>query len=247
MKVVIIGGTGLIGRKLAAKLASAGHEVLAAAPSTGVNSLTGEGLEAALAGANVVVDVTNSPSFEDNAVMEFFRTSTGNLLSAAKAAGVAHYVALSVVGCDRIRDSGYLRAKRMQEALIEAAGVPYTVLRATQFFEFLKAIADGATVGSAVHMSPCKFQPVAADDVAATLAEVATAQPENGAVELAGPEASGMAEFIQRFLSSVGDARKVVADPDTKYFGAVLDKDGLAPMGQFIAGRTRFADWAARP
>jgi uncharacterized protein YbjT (DUF2867 family) len=247
MKVVIIGGTGLIGRKLAAKLASAGHEVLAAAPSTGVNSLTGEGLEAALAGANVVVDVTNSPSFEDNAVMEFFRTSTGNLLSAAKAAGVAHYVALSVVGCDRIHDSGYLRAKRMQEGLIETGGVPYTVLRATQFFEFLKAIADCATVGNAVHMSPCKFQPVAADDVAATLAEVATAQPENGAVELAGPEASGMAEFIQRFLSSVGDARKVVADPDTKYFGAVLDKDGLAPMGQFIAGRTRFADWAARP
>jgi uncharacterized protein YbjT (DUF2867 family) len=247
MKVVIIGGTGLIGRKLAAKLESAGHEVLAAAPSTGVNSLTGDGLEAALAGANVVVDVTNSPSFEDNAVMEFFRTSTGNLLSAAKAAGVAHYVALSVVGCDRIHDSGYLRAKRMQEGLIETGGVPYTVLRATQFFEFLKAIADGATVGNAVHMSPCKFQPVAADDVAATLAEVATAQPENGAVELAGPEASGMAEFIQRFLSSVGDARKVVADPDTKYFGAVLDKDGLAPMGQFIAGRTRFADWAARP
>jgi uncharacterized protein YbjT (DUF2867 family) len=245
MKVVIIGGTGLIGRKLAAKLESAGHEVVAAAPSTGVNSLTGEGLEAALMGANVVVDVTNSPSFEDNAVLEFFRTSTENLLSAAKAAGVSHYVALSVVGCDRIDDSGYLRAKRMQEGLIEAGGIPYTVLRATQFFEFLKAIADGATEGNAVHMSTCKFQPVAADDVAATLAELATAQPKNGAVELAGPEASGMAEFIQRFLSSVGDARKVVADPHTKYFGAVLDQDGLAPMGQFIAGRIRFADWAA--
>jgi len=243
MKVVIIGGTGLIGRKLATKLESAGHQVVAAAPSTGVNSLTGEGLKEALTGANVVVDVTNSPSFEDNAVMDFFRSSTGNLLSAAAAAGVSHYVALSVVGCDRIRDSGYLQAKLMQEGLIESGGVPFTVLRATQFFEFLKAIADGTTDGNTVHRSPARFQPVAADDVAATLAEVATAQPKNGAVELAGPEASGMAEFIQQFLSSTGDERKVVADPDAKYFGAVLDKDGLAPTGKFIAGRIRFADW----
>ncbi len=244
MKVVIIGGTGLIGRKLAAKLEAGGHEVVAAAPSTGVNSLTGEGLEEALAGANVVVDVTNSPSFEDNAVLDFFRGSTGHLLSAAAAAGVSHYIALSVVGCDRIRDSGYLRAKRVQEGLIEAGGVPYTVLRATQFFEFLKAIADGGTKGNAVYMSPGKFQPVAADDVAATLAQIATAQPKNGVVELAGPEASSMAEFIQSFLSSKGDKRKVVPDPNVKYFGAVLDKDGLAPTGQFVAGRTRFADWA---
>ena len=175
MKVVIIGGTGLIGRKLAAKLESGGYEVVAAAPSTGVNSLTGEGLEEALTRANVVVDVTNSPSFEDNAVMDFFRTSTGNLLSATKAAGVSHYIALSVVGADRIRDSGYLRVKRVQEGLIEASGVPYTILRATQFFEFLKAIADGGTKENVVHMSPSKFQPVAADDVAATLAEIATA------------------------------------------------------------------------
>jgi uncharacterized protein YbjT (DUF2867 family) len=244
MKVVIIGGTGLIGRKLAAKLESHGHQVVAAAPSTGVNSLTGEGLKEALTGANVVVDVTNSPSFEDNAVMDFFRRSTGNLLNAAAAAGVSHYVALSVVGCDRIRDSGYLRAKRAQEGVIEAGGVPYTVLRATQFFEFLKAIADGATEANVVHMSPSKFQPVAADDVAATLAEIATAQPKNGVVELAGPEASSMAEFIQRFLSSAGDARKVVPDANVKYFGAVLDQDGLAPTGQFIAGQIRFADWA---
>jgi uncharacterized protein YbjT (DUF2867 family) len=244
MKVVIIGGTGLIGRKLAAKLELRGHQVVAAAPSTGVNSLTGEGLKEALSGANVVVDVTNSPSFEDNAVMDFFRTSTEHLLSAAKAAGVSHYVALSVVGCDRIRDSGYLRAKRAQEGMIEAGGVPYTVLRATQFFEFLKAIADGATKGNEVHMSPSKFQPVAADDVAATLAEIATAQPKNGAVELAGPEASSMAEFIQSFLKSKGDQRKVVADPNVKYFGAVLDQDGLAPTGKFVAGRIRFADWA---
>jgi uncharacterized protein YbjT (DUF2867 family) len=244
MKVVIIGGTGLIGRKLATKLQSAGHHVLAASPSTGVNSFTGEGLKKALSGANVVVDVTNSPSFEDNAVLDFFRTSTEHLLSAAAAAGVSHYVALSVVGSDRIRDSGYLRAKRVQEELIEAGGVPYTVLRATQFFEFLKSIADGGTVGNAVYMSPSKFQPVAADDVASTLAEIATAQPKNGVVELAGPEASSMAEFIQSFLSSIGDERKLVPDPDAKYFGAVLDKDGLAPSGQFIAGATRFADWA---
>jgi uncharacterized protein YbjT (DUF2867 family) len=244
MKVVIIGGTGLIGRKLAAKLGSRGHDVVAASPSTGVNSLTGEGLDEALAGANVVIDVTNSPSFEDNAVMDFFRRSTGHLLSAAAAAGVSHYIALSVVGADRIPDSGYLRAKRVQEGMIEAGGVPYTVLRATQFFEFLNAIADDGTQGNAVHMSSCKFQPVAADDVAATLTEIATGRPKNGVLELAGPDASSMAEFIQSFLSLKGDKRKVIADPKAKYFGAVLDKDGLAPSGQFIAGATRFADWA---
>jgi uncharacterized protein YbjT (DUF2867 family) len=244
MKIVIIGGTGLIGRKLATKLQSGGHEVVAASPSTGVNSLTGDGLKEVLAGANVVVDVTNSPSFEDEAVLDFFRRSTGHLLSAAATAGVSHYVALSVVGCDRIRDSGYLRAKRAQEEMIEAGHVPYTVLRATQFFEFLKAIADGATEGNAVHMSPGKFQPVAADDVAAALAEIATGRPKNGVVELAGPEASSMAEFIKSFLSSSGDARKVVSDPTAKYFGAVLDSEGLAPSGAFIMGPTRFADWA---
>jgi len=243
MKVVIIGGTGLIGRKLATKLQSAGHHVLAASPSTGINSFTGEGLKKALTGANVVVDVTNSPSFEDNAVLDFFQSSTEHLLSAAAAAGVSHYIALSVVGSDRIRDSGYLRAKRVQEELIEAGGIPYTILRATQFFEFLNAIADGGTVGNVVYMSPSKFQPVAADDMAATLAEIATGQPKNGVVELAGPEASSMAEFIQSFLSSRGDERKVIPDPVARYFGAVLDKDGLAPLGQFIAGPTHFADW----
>ena len=191
--------------------------------------VTGEGLREALTGANVVVDVTNSPSFEDNAVLDFFRSSTGHLLSAAAAAGVSHYVALSVVGLDRIRDSGYLRAKHAQEGMIEAGGVPYTVLRATQFFEFLKAIADGGTEGNVVHLSPSKFQPVAADDVAATLAEIATGQPKNGVVELAGPDALSMAEFIQSFLLSVGDKRKVVPDHDAKYFGAVLDKDGGSP------------------
>jgi uncharacterized protein YbjT (DUF2867 family) len=243
MKVVIIGGTGLIGRKLATKLQAGGHHVVAASPSTGVNSFTGEGLKKVLTGADVVVDVTNSPSFEDDAVLEFFRSSTGHLLSAA-AASVSHYIALSVVGSDRMRDSGYLRAKRVQEGLIEAGGVPYTVLRATQFFEFLNPIADDGTKGNAVYMSPSKFQPVAADDVAATLAEIATAQPKNGIVELAGPEVCSMAKFIQSFLSAMGDERKVIPDPDAKYYGAVLDKDGLAPSGQYIAGPTRFADWA---
>lgn len=244
MKVVIIGGTGLIGRKLAANLETGGHQVIAAAPSTGVNSLTGEGLEEALAGADVVVDVTNSPSFADDAVMAFFRTSTGNLLSTAAAAGVKHYVALSVVGCDRIEDSGYLRAKYAQEEMIESGGIPYTVLRATQFFEFLNAIAEGGVQGDVIHMSPSKFQPVAADDVAGTLAEIAASPPKNGAVELAGPEASSMAGFIEMYLSSKGDRRKVVADPEARYFGAVLDEQGLAPSDQFIAGKIRYADWA---
>lgn len=243
MKVVIIGGTGLIGRKLAADLQSVGHEVVAASPSTGVNSLTGEGVAAALNGADVLVDVTNSPSFADDDVLDFFRRSTEQLLSAATAAGLSHYVALSVVGCDRIHDSGYLRAKRVQEEMIEAGGVPYTVLRATQFFEFLGAIADGSTQGNVIHMSPAKFQPLAADDVAAALADVATSQPKNSVVDLAGPEASSMAAFIERYLTSVGDQREVVADPSAKYFGAVLDKDGLAPTGQFRAGRISFADW----
>ena len=237
MKVVIIGGTGLIGRKVAAKLQSDGHDVMAASPSTGVNSLTGEGLKEVLHGANVVVDVTNSPSFEDNAVLDFFRTSTGHLLSAAAAAGVSHYVALSVVGSDRIRDSGYLRAKRVQEGMIEAGGVPYTVLRATQFFEFLKAIADGGTEGNVVHMSPSKFQPVAADDVAATLAEIATGQPRNGVVELAGPEASSMAEFIQRFLSSVGDNGRSFLMPMRSTSARSSTKTVLPPRANSLPDR----------
>jgi uncharacterized protein YbjT (DUF2867 family) len=244
MKVVIIGGTGLIGRKLAAILKSNGHEIVSASPSTGVDSVSGKGVAEALTGANLAIDVTNSPSFEEHAVLEFFRRSTENLLSAAQAAGVAHYIALSIVGSDRIRDSAYLRAKRMQEELIEAGGVPYSILRATQFFEFLDAIAEAGTEGNVVYLSPSRFQPIAADDVAATLADIATAAPKNGAVELAGPESSSLAEFIQAYLSSKGDVRKVIPDPDAKYFGAVLDEDGLAPVGQFIPGPTRFADWA---
>src|SRR5262252_7542488 len=187
MNIVIIGGTGLIGRKLAGRLESAGNRVLAASPSSGVNSVTGEGLSKALSGANVLVDVTNSPSFEDQAVLEFFRASTRHLLEGAATQRISHYLALSVVGADRIRDSGYLRAKRAQEQLIEAGGVPYTILRATQFFEFLDAIAGASTQGDVVHLSPSKFQPVAADDVAATLADIAGATPKNGVVELAGP------------------------------------------------------------
>ncbi|MGE0023812.1 MAG: SDR family oxidoreductase [Hyphomicrobium sp.] len=244
MKVVIIGGSGLIGRKLGAILQAQGHEIVAASPSTGVDSVSGKGVAAALNGADVVIDVANSPSFEELAVLEFFRRSTRNLLSAAESAGVAHYIALSVVGADRLRDNAYLRAKRAQEELIEASGVPYSILRATQFFEFLDAIAADGTKGDVVYLSPYKFQPVAAADVAATLANIATAAPRNGAIELAGPEASSLAEFVQTYLSSKGDARKVIADPDAEYFGAVLDKDGLAPVAQFIVGPTRLADWA---
>lgn len=243
MKVVIIGGSGLIGRKLAAILNSNGHDVVSASPSTGVDSITGAGLAEALTGADVVVDVTNSPSFEEAAVLDFFRRSTGNLLQAAKNAGVAHYVALSVVGSDRIHDSPYLRAKRAQEQLIESGGVPFTILRATQFFEFLGAIAGDGARGDAVHISPSKFQPVAADDVASTLADVAVSKPKNGAVELAGPEASSFAEFVQSFLAAKGDARKVIPDPGARYFGALLDENGLAPVAQFIPGKTHFADW----
>lgn len=247
MKVVIIGGSGLVGRKLGAILKSKDHDVVSASPSTGVDSVSGAGLKEALAGANVLVDVTNSPSFEDAAVLDFFRRSTGNLIDAARDAGVTHYVALSVVGADRIQDSGYLRAKRGQEYLIEAGGVPFTILRATQFFEFLSAIAEGSAQGEAVLLSTSKFQPVAADDVASTLADIVTSTPKNGVEELAGPETSSLAEFIQKFLVAKGDARKVITDPNATYFGAALDKDGLAPISQFIAGKTRFADWARTP
>jgi uncharacterized protein YbjT (DUF2867 family) len=243
MNIVIIGGTGLIGRKLANRLQSANHHVSAAAPSSGVDSVTGEGVWQALSGADVVIDVTNSPSFDDDAVLTFFRTSTGNLLQAAAAQGVAHYIALSVVGADRILDSGYLRAKRAQERLIEDSGVPYTIVRATQFFEFLDAIAGTKPTREAVRLSPARFQPVAADDVAATLADVAVAAPRNGVVELAGPDAAGMADFVRTFLAAKGDPREVVADPRATYFGATLDERGLAPVGQFVRGGVHLATW----
>lgn len=243
MKVVIIGGTGLVGRQLAAKLKSDTVEVIAASPSTGVNSVTGYGLAEALAGADTVVDVSNSPSFEDQAVLDFFRRSTSNLLEAAKAAGVKHYVALSVVGADRIQDSPYLRAKRAQEIFIETGGIPYTIVRATQFYEFLEAIADAATQEGAVRVSGAKFQPVAASDVAATLADVISRSPVNGAVELAGPEPSTIAEAVAAYLEAKGDTRRVIRDHEASYFGAVLDEHGLAPKADFIPGTTRLSDW----
>ena len=243
MKAVIIGGTGLIGRKLAANLQAGGHEVIAASPSTGVDSVTGAGLPAALQGADIVIDVSNSPSLEEGPVLDFFRRSTTNLLAAAKAAHIKHYIALSVVGADRINDSPYLRAKRAQESLIEAGGVPFTILRATQFFEFLDAIASGSTADGSVRLSTARFQPLSASDVAAALAQIAADPPENGAVEVAGPEASSLADFVKRYLALKGDARVVIADSDAKYFGASLDRDGLAPVGQSLIGPTLLSDW----
>lgn len=229
MKVVIIGGSGLIGKKLAALLQQAGHSVVAASPSSGVNTVTGEGLAEALARAEVVVDVTNSPSFEDAAVMAFFKSSTQNLLAAEIAAGVRHHVALSVVGAERSPDSGYLRAKVAQESIIKASTVPYTIVRATQFFEFLASIAHVSTQGQTVRTSSAKLQPIAADDVAAALAKVATEAPLNGTCEIAGPQALGLDELLRRTLQARRDPREVVTDDDALYFGARIDDASLTP------------------
>jgi len=244
MKIVVIGGSGLVGKKLVANLTGRGHEVVSASPSTGVNTLTGEGLAEAFAGARVVVDVSNSPSWSGDAVMEFFRTSTGNILAAEKAAGVGHHVALSVVGADRMKDSGYMRAKVAQEGLIQSGGVPYTILRATQFFEFLGGIA-GKGDGE-VRLSTAPMQPLAADDVASTLADVAVKPPANGMLEVAGPESLSIADFVGRYLTASGDERKVIADPQASYFGAALDERGLNPGDGAVIGTTRFVDWFAR-
>ena len=244
MKIVVIGGSGLIGKKLVANLTGRGHEAVSASPSSGVNTLTGEGLPEALAGARVVVDVSNSPSWSDDAVMEFFRTSTGNILVAEKAAGVGHHVALSVVGADRLKDSGYMRAKVAQEGLIRSGGVPYTILRATQFFEFLGGIA-GKGDGE-VRLSTAPMQPLAADDVASTLADVAVKPPANGMLEVAGPESLSIAEFVGRFMAASGDKRPVVADPKALYYGAVMDDRGIAPGANPRLGPTRFEEWFAR-
>jgi uncharacterized protein YbjT (DUF2867 family) len=221
MKVVVIGGSGLIGKKLVTILRELGHEAAPASPSSGVNSLTGEGLAEAFTGARAVVDVSNSPSFADDAVLEFFETSTRNLLAAEAAAEVGHHVALSVVGADRLPDSGYMKAKVAQERLIAAGEVPYTILRATQFYEFLGGIAGSGT--GPVHLPTAPMQPLAADDVAAVLADVVVGTPVNGIVELAGPEALPIAEFVERFLAARGDTRTVVVDPEARYFGAALD------------------------
>ena len=245
MKVVVIGGSGLIGKKLIPLLRARGHEAVSASPSSGVNTITGEGLQGALAGAQVVVDVTNAPSWEDKAVLEFFETSTRNILAAEAAAGVKHHVALSVVGADRIPDSGYMRAKIAQEKLIKAGGVSYTILRATQFFEFLGAIAGSGT--DTVRVSDAPMQPMAADDVAAALADVAEGTPANGIVEVAGPESLSIAAFVRKALAASGDTRSVVADPQARYYGAALDDLGLTPRGANPRiGPTRFEAWLDR-
>lgn len=243
MKIVVIGGSGLIGKKLVSRLRQNGHEVVAASPDSGVNTITGEGLADALAGVQVVVDVANAPSFEDRAVLEFFQTSGRNLLAAEAAAGVGHHVALSVVGADRLPDSGYLRAKVAQEELIKASGIPYTILRSTQFFEFLGGIAQSATVGQTVRLSPALFQPIAADDVVTVLADVAVGAPVNGTIEVAGPEPLPLDQLVRRFLSASQDARQVIADAHARYFGAELNDQSLAPGEGPRLGPTRFDDW----
>jgi len=246
MKILVIGGTGLIGSKTVAILRQAGHEVVAASPKSGVNTITGEGLATAVAGAGVVIDLANSPSFEDKAVLDFFQASGRNLLAAEAAAGVRHHVALSIVGTDRTPDNGYFRAKVAQEKLIEASGIPYTIIRSTQFLEFLKGIADEGTHGSKVTISPGLFQPIAADDVAAAVADVALAAPRNGIVEIAGPERAPFNEIVARYLKAVGDPREVVRDPEARYFGGRVEERSLVPLGEARLGRIGFDDWLRR-
>jgi len=246
MKIVVIGGSGLIGTKLVNNLRQHGHEVVAASPSSGVNTLTGEGLAEALTGAQVVVDVANSPSFEDAAVLKFFETSGRNLLAAEAAAGVGHHVALSVVGTDRLLASGYFRAKMAQENLIKASKIPYTILRSTQFFEFVSGIAQSATDGQTVRLSPALVQPVVSDDVAAALADVAVGKPVNGTIEIAGPERVGLDKLVGRFLSANRDARKVTTDVHARYFGIELNDHSLTPGENPRIGKTRFEDWLSR-
>jgi uncharacterized protein YbjT (DUF2867 family) len=245
MKIVVIGGTGLIGSKVVANLKQKGHEALAAAPNTGVNTITGEGLKEAMAGAQVVIDLVNSPSFEDKAVLQFFETSERNLLPAEAAAGVRHHVALSIVGIDR-SDNGYFRAKVAQEKLIKASGIPYTIIRSTQFMEFLRAIADSSTDGNLVRISPGLFQPIAADDVAAIVADVALTAPRNGVIEIAGPERAPFDEFVARYLKAVGDARKVVSDAEAPYYGGRVEEHSLVPLGEARPGHITFDEWLRR-
>ena len=247
MKLVIIGGTGLIGSKLVTRLREQGHDAVPAAPDTGVNTLTGEGLAEALQGASVVVDVSNSPSFEDAAVMRFFTTSTRHLLEYAAAAGVSHYVALSVVGTERLPDSPYLRAKNAQETLIKSGGIPYSIVHATQFFEFIKRIADDATDGTTVRVPPVLIQPMAADDVAAAVGRIAVGTPVNGTVEVAGPQQFHFDELIRRSLAARNDPREVVADPHAQYFGAELGEHSLIPGDGARLGEIRLQEWLGQP
>src|SRR5260221_4796556 len=246
MKIVVIGGTGLIGTKVVKNLRDKGHEVVAASPSKGINSVTGEGLAQALAGAQVVVDVANAPSWEDNAVLEFFETSGRNLLAAEAAAGVGHHVALSVVGTDRLLASGYFRAKMAQENLFKASPMPYTIVRATQFFEFVGGIAQLATEGQTVRVPPVLMQPIVSDDVAACMPEAALAKPLNGTVDLAGPEPIRQDDLVRQFLNATGDPRTVITDPKALYFGIAVDDRSLTPGDNPRLGPTRFADWLAK-
>jgi uncharacterized protein YbjT (DUF2867 family) len=245
MKIVVIGGTGLIGSKTVAILRQGSHEVIAASPNTGVNTITGEGLKEALAGAQVVIDLANSPSFEDKAVLEFFETSERNLLPAEAAAGVRHHVALSIVGTDR-SDNGYFRAKVAQEKLIEGSSIPYTIVRSTQFMEFLRGIADSSADGNTVRLSPGLFQPIAADDVAPIVAEVALAAPRGGIVEIAGPERAPFNEIVARYLKAIGDPREVVSDPEARYFGGRVEERSLVPLGEARLGRIGLDEWLRR-
>ena len=246
MKIVVIGGSGLIGKRLVNTLRQDGHEPVAASPSSGVNTITGEGLAKALTGAQVVVDVSNAPSWEDKAVLEFFETSGRNLLAAEAAAGVGHHVALSVVGTDRLLASGYFRAKMAQENLITASEVPYTIVRATQFFEFIDGIAQFSTVGQTVHLPPALWQPMAADDVASALAQIAPSAPANGIIEIAGPERVGLDELVGRFLGATKDPRKVVTDADARYYGQAVNDQSLTPGADARLGATYFEDWLNR-
>lgn len=243
MKIVVIGGTGLIGKKVVARLVSQGHEVVAASPATGINALTGVGLAQALKGARVVVDVANSPSFEDQAVLNFFETSGRNLAAAEKEAGVTHHVALSVVGTDKLEQSGYFRAKIAQEALIREAGIPYTIVRSTQFLEFLAAIVQSAGQGDSIRLTPALIQPIASDDVAHAVADAAVAPPVNGKFDIAGPERYRMSDLVQRYLEASGDPRTVVPDPAARYFGAALQEGTLVPEGEARLGSIGFDDW----
>jgi uncharacterized protein YbjT (DUF2867 family) len=245
MKIVVIGGTGLIGSKVIEKLKQKGHEATAAAPNTGVNTITGEGLKAAMVDAPVVIDLANSPSFEDKAVLEFFETSGRNLLAVEAAAGVRHHVALSIVGIDRT-DNGYFRAKVAQEKLIKTSGIPYTIIRSTQFLEFLGSIAASSADGNIVRISPGLFQPIAADDVAAIVPDVALAAPRNGIIEIAGPERAPFNEIVARYLKAVGDPREVVSDPEARYFGGRVEEHSLVPLGEARLGRIGFDEWLRR-
>jgi len=243
MKIVVIGGTGLIGSKLVRMFSEQGHQAVAASPNTGVNTLTGEGLAKALEGASVVVDVSNAPAFEATALMEFFTTSTPNLLRYAGAAGVRHYVALSVVGTERLPDSPYLRAKNAQEAFIKDGGIPYTVVQATQFFEFVNRIADEATVGTTVRLPGALIQPMAADDVASAVGTIALGAPRNGAIEIGGPQRFRFDELIRQSLAARNDPREIVVDPHARYFGAELAERSLIPADDARLGEIRFEDW----